>query len=127
MKPVEWTREAFEAFRPSVAASPWGLEGLADVLTGAFLYQFEAGSRSALVAARPVYVEGGTRLDLVGLVSIGDRLRIEEFGPEFEQIARAHGANEVAMCTKWPHVVRSCRRGGWAVTGTVMSKKIHEQ
>lgn len=108
---------------PSVQASPWPLDGIADALGGAMLYEFSSGKAHALMAVRPVRLEGGTRLDVVGLVSDGDRLNAAEIDGAAVSIARHYGAQALAMCTMRGHVARACERNGWQITGVVMAKR----
>ena len=114
------------AFTPSVEASPWGpLEGHADILTGAHLVEFSKDRQHALAAVRTVPLLHGVRLDVVGLVSDGDRLTLATLGDALEHVAHQLGAQQLAMCTKHQHLVRACIRHGWAATGTVLTKGLH--
>jgi len=110
---------------PSVEASPWGLGGVYDVLGGSHLYELQQAGRHALVAVRPVSLEHGQRLDVVGLVSLGDRLASGPVLEGLDTLAHLYQADALAMCTRHPHLVRACSRGGWALTGTVMNKVSH--
>lgn len=121
---LPWSGEAIEALLPSVAASPWPLEGPGDVLTGAHLFDFTQGASHALLAVRPVRLDGGMRLDVVGLVSDGERLRGAAIEAAAVRIARALDCQALAMCTQRAHVVRACARAGWEITGMVMAKRI---
>lgn len=112
--------------RPSVEASPWG--GLAnphEALRGAHLFTFADGGQRALVALRPVVFGRGTRLDVVGLVSQGDRLHGAAFDQALMATARCFGASVLAMTTAREHIERQCIRQGWERTGSVMTKAIH--
>lgn len=120
----DWTPADVQAFRPSVDASPWGLEGLRDVLQGAYLFEFEQGGSRALLALSPVMREHGLRLDVVGLVSTGDRMRSGELDAAVCDVARQWGARMVAMCTPHEHVAKQCERHGWKKTGVVMTKEV---
>lgn len=124
MTPTAWTPDYVQAFAASVSASPFGMAGPIDVLAGSFLYEFEDGPRRAFIAARPVKFDAGKRLDIVGMVSMAERLTPGAFGPELMEIAKAHDAQALTMCTKWPHIVRACARMGWQKTGVIMTKKI---
>lgn len=124
----EWTAEHVRALQPSVDASPWGpLESPGDVLGGAYLFEFEQGGAHALLAVRPVPLALGLRLDVVGLVSLGDRLRSADFDAALCGIASRLGAAQVALCTKHEHVARQCARHGWSQTGVVMTKGLYVQ
>jgi len=121
-----WGTSDVLAFTPSVEASPWGpLEGHADILTGAHLVEFTLNRQHAMAAVRQVPLLHGVRLDVVGLVSDGDRLTMGTLGDALEQVAHQLGAQQLAMCTKHPHLVRACIRHGWAATGTVLTKGLH--
>lgn len=124
--PTAWTPEMVEAMRPSVEASPWG--GLAvphEALHGSHLFTFTDGGQRALVALRPVVFGRGTRLDVVGLVSQGDRLHGAQFDEALLGTARCFGASVLAMTTAREHIERQCLRQGWERTGSVMTKAIH--
>ncbi|CAN7409404.1 hypothetical protein [Acidovorax sp. LjRoot194] len=109
-------------------ASPWGpLEGPGDVLGGALLYELREGGAHALMAVRPVPLALGLRLDVVGLVSLGDRMRSGAIDQAACGIAAQLGAGQVAMCTKQEHVARQCARHGWIQTGVVMTKGLYVQ
>jgi len=123
-----WTADHVRALLPSVDASPWGpLEGPGDALGGAFLFEFEQGRAHALVAVRPVSLALGVRLDVVGLVSDGERMRSGALDAAVCGIAQQLGAQQVAMCTKHEHVARQCARHGWQQTGVVMTKGLYVQ
>lgn len=127
--PVQhWTPEHVAALLPSVEASPWGpLEGPGDVLGGSYLFEFEQGRVHALMAVRPVRLQLGNRLDVVGLVSLGDRMPSGAIDAMACQAAQALGAQQLAMCTKHEHVVRQSARHGWVQTGVVMTKGLYVQ
>lgn len=129
MKAVpDWTVDHVAALQPSVAASPWGpLASAGDVLGGAFLFEFEQGGAHALVALRPNNFAHGMRLDVVGLVSTGDRLPVGALDVALLGVARQFGADQLAMCTMRPHVERQALRSGWKKTGTVMVKNLYVQ
>lgn len=110
---------------PSVAASPWG--GLAapiEALRGSYVFGFEDGGQRAFFAVRPVEFASGQRLDVVGLVSMGDRLQGAAFDAALLGTARCFGAKVLAMTTARPHIERQCMRHGWTRTGVVMTKEI---
>lgn len=129
MTPITaWTAEHVHALQPSVDASPWGpLESAGDVLGGSFLFEFEQGGAHALLAVRPVRLALGTRLDVVGLVSQGDRMQSGALDAALCDIAGRLGAAQVAMCTGKEHVARQCARHGWMQTGVVMTKGLYVQ
>lgn len=124
----DWTADHVAALMPSVQASPWGpLEGPADVLGGAFLFEFEQGGAHALLAVRPVRLQLGVRLDVVGLVSTGDRMQSGAMDAAACDIARQLGAQQLAMCTQRNHVAQQSARHGWVETGVVMTKGLYVQ
>ncbi len=129
MTPVpEWTAAHVAALQPSVDASPWGpLESPGDVLGGSYLFDFRQGGAHALMAVRPVRLALGTRLDVVGLVSLGERMRSGELDAALCGIAAQLGAAQVAMCTRQDHVARQCARHGWTETGVIMTKGLYVQ
>ena len=129
VKPVTtWAPEHVLALMPSVQASPWGpLEGPGDVLGGSFLFEFEQGGAHALLAVRPVQLQLGVRLDVVGLVSTGDRMQSGAIDAAACDIARQLGAQQLAMCTQRNHVAQQCARHGWTESGVVMTKGLYVQ
>lgn len=111
---------------PSVEASPWGpLASALDVLNGSFLFEFEQGGAHALIALRPNQFAHGVRLDVVGLVSTGNRIPVGALDAALLGVAREFGAQQLAMCTMRPHVERQALRTGWKKTGVVMTKKLY--
>ncbi len=109
-------------------ASPWGpLESPGDVLGGSYLFDFRQDGAHALLAVRPVRLALGTRLDVVGLVSLGDRMRSGALDAALCDVAARLGAAQVAMCTKQEHVAQQCARHGWIKTGVVMTKGLYVQ
>jgi hypothetical protein len=129
LKPLEWDADHIQAFVPSVLASPWGpLSGVGNVLHGACLFEFTKGDQAALVAVKPVQLEHGLRLDVVGLVGTG-RARLESAAlcRELDKLALAMNAQQLAMTTQVPHVARGATRNGWTITGAVLTKptKVH--
>lgn len=106
-------------------ANPFGpLEGPLDVLGNSYLYELTEGRSRALVAVRTVDLQGGRRLDVVGLVSTGDRLSAATVARALDDMAAMNHADQLAMCTQRGHLVKSASRHGWAVSGLVMTKGI---
>jgi len=122
--PLEWTRAMVDALAPSVAASPWPLEGPADVLVGSKLFELTHAGSHLLMAVRPVTLAGGLRLDVVGLVSDGDRMQSAAIDAAVEYVAREFGCSALAMCTISQHLEKTCARNGWKKTGVVMAKGV---
>lgn len=124
VKPLAWEAAHVAALAPSVAASPWPMEGPRDVLNGAMLFEFTNGRAHALMAVRPVLLAGGRRLDVVGLRSDGERLQGAAIDAAAVRIARELECKALAMCSQRAHVIRTCARQGWGITGMVMAKEI---
>lgn len=103
-------------------ASPWGLDDPVGLFTGVHLYDYAHAGQHALVALRPVDTAHGRRLEVVGLVSDGDRLQGAGVVAALDEAARAYGAQVLAMCTRHGHVLRALERGGWRQTGAVAIK-----
>lgn len=122
--PLAWSAAHVAALAPAAAASPWPMDGVGDVLGGALLYEFTHGRAHALLAVRPVALAGGRRLDVVGLVSDGERMQGAAIDGAAVSIARELDCRALAMCTKRAHVVKTCARQGWEITGMVMAKGI---
>ena len=111
---------------PSVNVSPWGpLEGPNDVLGGSMLYEITEGNGRALVAVRPVQLEMGKRLDVVGLVSTGDRLSAATVARALDDMAANHSADQLALWSQIPHVIKGAGRNGWNISGVVLTKGFH--
>jgi len=125
---LQWDGEALQAMLPSVEASPWGgLESPREVLGGSWLFEFREGRQQVLVAARPVRCEHGMRLDVVGMRSLGERFHAATLDAAFMGVARAVGADLIAMNTKHEHIVRACERQGWTCSGHVVIKPVRLQ
>ncbi|MES2482971.1 MAG: hypothetical protein V4609_13310 [Pseudomonadota bacterium] len=123
--PRDWNDEAMAAMLPSLAASPWGpLSSPRDAFGNAHLYEFTHGRSHALMAVRPVDLARGRRLDVVGLVSDGDRLPAAVLDFELVRLARGYQACLLAQTTQRPHLVKQCLRTGWLTTGAVMLKVV---
>lgn len=122
--PRAWDDEALDALhRP--AANPFGpLNSARGTFHGAQLFEFIEGGQRALLALRPLNFDGGRRIDVVGLASLGDRLQAESLRAALDDLALRDGADMLAMCTIYPHLARACQRMGWAETGRVLTKKL---
>ena len=126
LKQINWDEGAVLEMLPSVLASPWGpMEGALDVFGGALLYELTEGKRRALIAARPVNLEHGRRLDIVGLVSTGDRLQAAAFSNAVDDMAAQLACDQLAMCTQRAHLVKQASKHGWAISGLVVTKGFH--
>lgn len=123
MKPIPWTVENCRAFAPALDRNPYGaLESPGEVLTGSYLYQFDHRAQSALLAVRPLQLSHGVRLEVVGMVSEGQRFQAAALDRVMTEIAFAHGADQLAMMTKHAGLVRACVRHGWADSGRILTK-----
>lgn len=126
MHAIEWTPEHVAAFQPAVEASPWGpLSTLQSVLHGAHLLEWRQGAQHALIAAKPFASELGSRLEVVAMVSDGDRITSAPFSDALIGFARSHGFNMLAMSTRREHIARGCERAGWVRGGTVMHRWVN--
>lgn len=119
-----WDGDLVAEFAPSVAANPWGFGRANEVLNGAEAFEYRHAGQRALIAVRPVRRLDGTRLDVVGLVSTGDRLQAFAFDAAMHQIAQQCQAQALAMTTQRAHVANVARRTGWQQTGVLMIKNI---
>ncbi len=118
-----WDEHLLQAFGPSVEASPWGWGTALEVLNGCQCFEYLQGGQRALLAVRPVVREAGTRLDVAGLVSLGDRIQAEPMRQALEQLAHRFEARALAMTTIRPHVSAVARRIGFEQTGVLMIKR----
>ena len=124
MKPQAWSLDLIDEFAPSVAANPWGFGTPLEVLKGCEAWAYEQDGQRALLAVRPVTREAGTRLDVIALVSTGNRLDGAAFDAAVTQLGHQYQAKQLAMSTLRPHVAAVCHRTGWTDTGILMIKKI---
>lgn len=109
---------------PSVAASPFGpLSGPLDVLMGSDLYEMEGAGQRVLMAVKLRELAHGRRLDIVGLVSTGNRLNSQALADGVSALTNLYRADLVTMCTQRAHIVRGCARHGWEISGVVMNLK----
>lgn len=121
MKPAAWTSETLAAL--AVAPNPFGkLASIEEIMQGAHLYSYERGAVRVLVAVRPVTFSGGTRLDLMGLRSLGNRLNRVDFFAALDRLGEAYGAQIMGCCTQVPHVADYCTKSGYSVTGAILTK-----
>ena len=119
---LNWTPQLIADFQPSIEANPWRHGSAMDVLQGAMAFEVCQDESRALVAVRPVKNSAGVRLDVMALVSTGDRLDGLAFDAAVTNIAHNLGAKQLAMATIHPHVANACRRAGWIPTGQLMIK-----
>ncbi|HNI84330.1 MAG TPA: hypothetical protein PLM38_03090 [Ottowia sp.] len=121
MRAIDWTAGHVDAFAPSVQASPMRPLVTAErVLTDATLLEYRHGAQRALLAVKGVGLPLGNRLDVVALVSDGERI---ESGQAIESLRRwafEHHIDYITMMTARPHIARACARAGWKQTGVVM-------
>lgn len=119
---IPWTPDKLQAL--AAGSSAFGpLASIDEMMRGAILYHYDRAGESVLVAARPVHLAQGVRLDLVGLRSLGNRLAGRPFHTALDALALQHSADYLALCTNVPHVAKSCTKNGYAITGAVLTKK----
>ena len=121
----DWSPELVAEFAPSVAANPWGFGEPLEVLQGCHAFEYQSNGQRALIAVRPVARQAGTRLDVVGLVSTGNRLNALEFDAALMGIAAQFSAAQLAMTTLRPHIANQAKRSGWIQSGVLMIKPIN--
>jgi hypothetical protein len=124
---LNWSPDLVDAFQPSIDANPWGYGTALEVLNGCHAFEYGKASQHALIAVRPVQRQAGTRLDVIALVSTGDRLEANAFDDRMLTIASLFGANQLAMSTLRPHVAAVAKRSGWINTGVLMIKPIGQK
>lgn len=127
IKQRDWNAELLEAFAPSVLANPWGFGTALEVLAGSEAFEYSHEGQRALIAVRPVQREHGTRLDVTGLVSTGERMRAPDVDAALLYLANGFGAKALAMSTLRPHLVAACKRTGWTEAGALMVKRLEIQ
>ena len=126
LEPINWTADHVAAFAPSVAASPIGPISTPErVLDGATLLEYRHGPQHALLAVKGVALPLGNRLDVVGLVSDGERIASAPALEALRRFALLHQINYMTMQTRREHVARACQRAGWERTGVVMVGKVN--
>lgn len=124
VKRMVWEPSHVVDMLPTVQASPFGpLEGPLDVLGDSCLYELTEGAGRALIAVKPVTMAHGRRLDVVGLESLGDRLRAATVAQALDDLAARHHADQLAMCTNHAHIVKGASRHGWTISGLVLIKR----
>lgn len=111
---------------PTVQASPFGpYEGPWDVLGNSCLYELTEANSRAMIAVKPVDMAHGRRLEVVGLQSLGDRLKAATVAKALDELAARHNANQLTMCTARAHIVKGASLHGWEISGFVMTKGAH--
>jgi len=121
---LNWGPELVDELQPSISMNPWRYGTALEVLNGCHAFELENGSQRVLVAVRPVQRQGGVRLDVVGLVSTGDRFESAKVFDGLDHIANLFSADQIAMATAVPHIARQCQRAGWLDAGVLMTKQI---
>lgn len=126
MQILDWTREHIEAFAPSVDASPFApVTDLASALDGSNLLEWRQDGERALIAVKRTAWPLGNRLDVVGLVSDGERIQSGRAIEALRQFAHAHQVNYITMMTRRDHVARACARAGWIESGVAMVQRVN--
>lgn len=125
MTSCDWDNDALEVFAPSVEKNVFGpLADALEVFNGAYLYEYRKDNQRALVAVRPVHLRAGTRMEVVGLRSVGERLQAKPFFAALDGVARAHGARVINVLTQVPHVANACKSAGFGISGAVLLKVV---
>lgn len=127
---LQWDDAACEAMAPSAAASPWALvEGFADNLGNSHLWQIDQGGSRVLLAVRGLTMQHGNLLEVVGMRSLGERVRGAQLVPVIERLAREVYGNVdlLSMCTRHDHLARGCERHGWGRSGVIVNKPLRLQ
>lgn len=123
--PRAWSDDLVQQLQPAADANPWGpLSSAADLVRGAQLWELVGGARHAWIAVRPLDLAHGRRIDIAGMVSDGERLQAADVHQITQALGREHRAQLVAMSTARPHLVRTCARAGWSITGAVMRQEV---
>lgn len=126
--PRRWDADVLNALRALVPVSSYGgIANVAEMMQGAHLYDFTHGNCHALLAVRPVRFAGGSRLDVVGLLSDGDRLQAAQLDGALRSIALELDTSLLVMTTQIPHVAKQCQRMGWTITGAVLTSPVQFQ
>lgn len=122
--PIDWTADILaKLYDPSL--SPFGaLASAHEIFGGCHLYVYEDGEQRAYVAARPVKLQGGIRLDLIGVKSTGSKMCGAGFEAAVAEIAALHNAQWIALMTKIPKIAEKCIANGYTITGAVLTKKM---
>lgn len=127
---LAWDDHASALMQASVEASPWAMvSGFANVLANAHLFEVRQAGTHVLLAMRGSEREHGRLLEVVGMRSLGERVRASELVPVVEQIAREcyERVDLLSMTTRHAHLVAGCVRMGWAEAGTVVNKALRLQ
>lgn len=124
MRRLLWEPEHLDELGPSVAASPWGWGTPMEVLQGSHLFELVDGGRRALLAVKPVQRTEGTRMDITGLVSTGDRLNARDLWAAVDQVGQVFEARAVAFMTAREHIARQADRVGFTRVGTLHLKPL---
>lgn len=127
---LAWDDHVSALMQPSIEASPWAMvSGFANVLANAHLFEVHQGASRVLLAMRGTEREHGRLLEVVGMRSLGERVRASETVAVVEQIARDcyERVDLLSMTTRHAHLAAGCVRMGWAEAGTVVNKALRLQ
>ena len=124
MTALAWTPELVAEFEPSAARNPYGpLESAREILAGSFCFQIEHGAQRALIAMRPVPIDGGSmRAEVAGMVSTGPIFHAPVMDRAAVLIAHQLDADVISVSTQVPALARACQRHGWLTTGAILTK-----
>lgn len=125
----QWGRDDLDAMAASVEASPYpALRTVQACLAGAHLWEFSSGDQRALLAVRGQSYEHGRQLDILGAVSLGDRIDSAQLTDAMDRMAAQYRhVDALCMATRHAHLVRACERAGWTATGTIVTKNLRLQ
>jgi hypothetical protein len=129
MRSTAWTPDAVQAFAPVCSNDPFGpLLTPAEMLHGSYLYDYQRGNQSALVALTREVFAGGIRVHVQGLVSDAPgQLQTRHLMQDIEATARNLGADVLTLCTRHPAIAASAPRWGGRVSGAIITKFLRLQ
>ena len=120
IKAIDWTPVILAMlYRPEL--SPLGgLASAEQAFNGCHLYSYQNGDQGAYIAAKPVALAGGVRLDVHSVKSTGKKMDGKKFADAVDLIAALHGAVCIALMTKIPQIAEKCIDNGFAINGAVL-------
>lgn len=124
MRSLAWTPDAVQAFAPVCQNDPFGpLQTPGELLQGSYLYDYQRGQQSALVALTRDVFAGGIRVHVQGLISDAPgQLQTRHLMQDIEATARNLGADVLTLCTRHAAIAASAPRWGGQVSGAIITK-----
>lgn len=122
VKAIDWTPGILALLYDPTLSPLGGLASSEQAFHGCHLYQYENGDQAAYIAAKPVTLAGGVRLDVHSVKSTGKKMDGKKFAEAIELIAGLHGAVCMALMTKIPQIAQKCIDNGFAINGAVLIK-----